>query len=265
MTSENIYSIVVLYNKNLSESITFNCLKSIDSNIQIFICDNSDNKKYAANNKIASNYKNVHYKSMNGNKGLPSAYNAAIEDIVKLSPGWICLFDDDTFVPAEYFTLLSEAKRTQKADIYLPLVYDEIGLLSPNIMKKYFCHRANSIDEINIGEISAINSGMVLSSEIFKTYRYDENYFLDFVDHAFMSDMRCLHKKVAIFNCKLKQNFAANTNDIASLKKRFKILKKDLRYFYSKLNFGLLYYLYIISKRKIRIFLNVKKASTLFW
>lgn len=265
MKNENIYVIVVLYNKNLNESITFSCLKNIDSDIEIFICDNSDDERYTINHKIASNYKNVHYKSMNGNKGLTSAYNTAIDDIVNLPPGWICLFDDDTFVPAEYFTLFIEAKHTQSSDIYLPLVYDEVGLLSPNIMKTYFCHRADNIDKINISEISAINSGMILSSEIFKTYRYDENYFLDFVDHAFMRDMRRLNKKVAIFNCKLKQNFAANLNDFNSLKKRFKILKKDLRYFYSKLSFGLFYYIYIISKRKVRIFFRNRKISVLFW
>lgn len=264
MNNLNLHTIIVLYNKFINDSLSFNCIKNIPG-INIVICDNSNEKKYLVNKNICTEYSNVNYINMNGNKGLPAAYNAAINNIKSNENGWLCLFDDDTFIPESYFRILTEYIQKNPVDIYLPKIYDEIGLLSPCIMKKYFCHRANNINEIKSSEISGINSGMAISLRIFKDYRYDENYFLDFVDHAFIRDMRILDKKISILPCTLKQNFAANTTNIHSLQTRFKILKKDLKYFYSKLRFGLLYYHYIILRRKTRILLDTKHIPALFW
>lgn len=51
---------------------------------------------------------------------------------------------------------------------------------------------------LNNENMSAINSGMIIKSEIFRDYQYDENMFLDFVDHDFMRTMKNRNKKFVI-------------------------------------------------------------------
>ena len=102
------YGIIVLYNKSVDESVTYNCLKKYD-NLKVIVCDNSTK---SFNNKIKVESDQFIYIDMHGNKGLSIAYNRALDSIEKINPkmeGYVMLFDDDTFIPEEYFSKMTEA------------------------------------------------------------------------------------------------------------------------------------------------------------
>ncbi len=228
MSNKKIYAIIVLYNKDLEESVTYNCLKEIKE-INIIVCDNSTEDRFSKNLNSAD----IDYINMRGNKGLSKAYNQAI-DTIREKEGIVCLFDDDTNVNQEYFEKIRDILyRDDISDIYLPLVYDKVGLLSPSYMEGVRSKRISDINNINLEKISGINSGMAINLSVFKDYKYDEGYFLDSVDHNFIRDMKKRSKKIEILNdVRIEQNFFMNEKSTMDKSlKRFEIYKKDFRRF----------------------------------
>jgi glycosyltransferase involved in cell wall biosynthesis len=203
---------------------------------------------------------------MNGNKGLSKAYNAAIDYLVtqpSQESSLVVLLDDDTHIGNDYFEAM-EKSASLNADIYLPVVLDQMGILSPSIMKKYRCRRCKNLKQLNEKNICGINSGMAIKESLFKGYRYNEKIFLDYVDHSFIRDMKELGKKVEVVDTTLQQNFSSITDSYEQTIKRFNIFKKDIRVFYSRGINDRLVYLYIILRRKLGIFLKFKNLSV-FW
>ena len=122
-------AIVVVYNKNIRNSITCNLLRNISaSNIEIVVVDNSEENM--DNESICHNL-GFRYISMHGNKGLSKAYNAAI-DIVDADV--LILLDDDTELHKEYFDILDKAVADNpEIDVFAPVVYGQDGVIySPN-------------------------------------------------------------------------------------------------------------------------------------
>lgn len=257
---KNIYAVIVVYNKNCDESITYNCLKDVNG-INIILCDNSDP---GFNNKNKLNPDDKIYIDMQGNKGLSKAYNAAISTI-KDYEGYVCLFDDDTTVTSNYFDELKSLIDNNKSDIYLPIVSNSKGIMSPVQFRKYHIRRFDNISNIKYEYLAGINSGMAINLALFKNYQYDENMFLDFIDYKFILDMRNRDAKLHVMNAEIIQSFSIETNDITSAKKRFKIKKKDLRYFYKDGLLLRLYYFYLITRLKLGLLLRYKSLSILLW
>ena len=255
---EEFYVILVIYNKNYHDSKTIQDLRKI-KDINVIVVDNST--KNFNNEDIVKDY-NYQYISMGGNKGLPKAYNQGLQQIDKNSK-LICIFDDDTTVRKQYFEKALKYINNKPGDIYLPVVEDQLGLLSPSIMKNLYCHRAKNIDMLNNENMSAINSGMIIKSEIFRDYQYDENMFLDFVDHDFMRTMKNRNKKFGSMKDNiLIQDFSLVSDSSKKAKIRFKILKRDLKYFYRG---HLMYYYYIIIRRKLGMCYYQKSIKPLIW
>lgn len=261
---QNKYGIIVVYNKYVDDSVTYNCLKKV-GNINIVVCDNStqnfDNKEKVEQDGYV-------YVNMNGNCGLSKAYNRAIDRIQGLNPkmqGFVMLFDDDTFIPVDYFNAIGQAIESNQADIYLPIVEDEVGILSPSIMKKYYCHRApGDVWSIKEKELCGINSGMTIRLSIFLDYRYDEAIFLDYVDHNFLRDMRKRNHKVKIVDTKIKQTFSSNTDSKEKAMVRFKIFKKDINKFYAHGFGNRFFFFYVILRRKLQLTRKYKDIRILF-
>ncbi|WP_279166997.1 glycosyltransferase [Thomasclavelia cocleata] len=259
--TKDFYIILVIYNKNYHDSKTIqdlNQIKDLDKK-NIIVVDNST-KDYN-NQNIIKEY-GYQYISMNGNKGLPKAYNQGLNKIDK-NANLVCLFDDDTAVEKIYFDTALNYINGEEADVYIPVVKDQLGMLSPLIMKNLYCHRVKNIDVLNNENISAINSGMIIKSEVFKNYKYDENLFLDFVDHDFMKSMKKQNRNIVIMkNNMLIQDFSLVSDSGKKAKIRFKILKKDLKYFYRNHPF---YYYYVIIRRKLGMCYFQKSILPLIW
>lgn len=252
---EDIYVVLVLYNTNYKESLSLSKLLT-KNKIKIYVCDNST-KDYG-NNEL-ENYCNVKYINMGGNKGLAKAYNKAV-DIIP-NDKLIILLDDDSILPENFFNNVLDEVSTTNADIYIPIVEDGKGILSPCKNKNNCFFRYKDIHEIK-NDFSAINSGLVIKSEVFQNYRYDENIFLDYIDHAFFNDMKKKKNKFKIMvGVKIKQNFSLNTDTKESSIIRLKILKKDLKYFYRNKK---RYYYWTIFKKKIHLCLIHKSIKFIF-
>lgn len=259
--------ILVLYNINYHQSETFNDLVNTEyfhnNRIDIIVVDNST-ADYQ--NSTVENNESIHYISMDGNVGLSKAYNRALNYITDKEGHLIVLLDDDTHITNQYFQEIEKAYINQNADIYLPVIYDQEGsLLSPSIMKKYRCLRAENLDEISDKNICGINTGMAIKGDIFSHYRYNENLFLDFVDHNFIRDMKEQKRKIVYVNTKLEQNFSLLEDDYESSLKRFKIAKKDIYEYYN--HRGLIskcVYYYTIIRRKMKNYRQFKKIGIFF-
>ncbi|MEG1495976.1 MAG: glycosyltransferase [Clostridiales bacterium] len=259
-SNELIFAIIVLYNKNYKDSLTYQSVK--DQNcLHLIICDNST-ADFGNNELLAMD--GITYVDMGGNKGLSKAYNRGIDTITK-KQGILCLFDDDTEIPADYFEKVRKYFKEIPADIYLPMVYDDVGLMSPGVMKKYICYRAHSLSDLPPNEFTGINSGMALKLALFENYRYDEHIFLDYIDHNFIREMRNIGKSMVIMkDVSLHQTFSDVVNSKVSAITRFKILKKDLKYFYRGSFRSYLIYCYVIGKRSIKLCLKYKTLGFLF-
>ena len=244
--------LIVIYNSTIKNSETYRTIKDY-KNINIIICDNST-KDYG-NLEYAKGITNITYLNMGGNVGLSKAYNEGLKLIEKNNQDIVCLFDDDSIIPENYFEIISQKAKNLDTKMFMPLVYDQMGLMSPNLMIGNYLHRAKSTNH-NIKELSAINSGLVIRTDVFKNYSYDENLFLDCVDHNFIRDMRKKDVKMEVVEeIKLEQNFSSFTDNQKSAEIRFQIFKKDLKYFYKDSYY---YYLYIIARHRLRLCLTYK-------
>jgi GT2 family glycosyltransferase len=255
----DIYVLVVIYNAECADSVTCGCLKST-AGVHVMLLDNST---LPNNNEAYTRALGWRYIRMEGNKGLARAYNKGIEQITD-NCALVCLFDDDTQIGEDYFIKLREAaEKDVEARVFLPLVYDEVGLLSPSVADGLAVRRVDSISEIPPDRINGINSGMAIRAGIFSNFRYDEKYFLDCIDHVFLRYIRECGYKIALFDAVLKQSFFENSGaDMDAVVKRFKIFKKDFKRYCGKT--GRRYYCREIIERKKALYLKYKSIRILF-
>lgn len=258
--------LLVIYNQYYADSMTYRSLIVSDAfrngEVEVVLLDNSE---YDMHNK---NINEAHfvYISMNGNQGLSKAYNTGLDYFKdQLTGHRIVLLDDDTKLPRDYFEIMKK-NINDETDVNLPIIYDQTGqLLSPSIMKKYRCVLAKQIEDVNEKNINGINTGMVIKGEIFNSYRYDEHYFLDYVDHTFIRDMKQMHKKIAVVPTTISQDYSLAGQTEEKAKKRFKIAKKDISYYYHRGFMNRLVYHYLMLRRKAKYFKMYKKINVFFW
>lgn len=254
-----IYGIMVIYNKSLNESRAYDRL--IQSGVQLIICDNSI--KENNNMEIAERNGSI-YIFMNGNQGLSKAYNRAVEYIWdRLNPqneDWVCFFDDDTMIPEEYFCRLRE----QNGKIILPIVKDKVGIMSPVRLNNKIVTRFKDKKAVLHAKrecLSGINSGMAVRMEIFQNFRYNEELFLDYIDHMFIMEMRKQNIYPQVCDVELEQHFSAVEDDKETAGRRFAMQKKDLRIFYGNAMAG---YWFVVFKKHIKLAVKYRDLGMLF-
>lgn len=253
-----VYGILVIYNKSLNDSSSFHSVNKHPW-IRLIVCDNStqfnDNESICKGN-------NIDYLSLKGNRGLSFAYNQALDYIHRKNNqmiGKVFFMDDDTILPDEYFTYL----RSSSSFISCPIIKDEIGIMSPCFLSNDKGHRIKRIEDFsNSNLLSCINSGLIVDLSIFKNYRYDERFFLDYIDHHFILDMRNRGIYPTVFNVELKQSFSVNDkSNKDGAKKRLFTFKGDCRAFFEK---SILSYLIALWRHKIHFMLLYKDISFLW-
>lgn len=255
----NIYAVMVIYNKSLKEARAYSHLKQ--NKIKTIICDNSTEQN---KNAETAGEDGAAYLSMNGNAGLSKAYNRAIEYIGNMlgaqDEDWVCLFDDDTMISEEYFRELQGGT----GDILLPIVKDSAGIMSPVKLKKSIVTRLGDREAVFHEErkwLSGINSGMAIRMRIFREYRYNEEMFLDYIDHMFIMDMRKQKIYPQVLDVELEQRFSAAEDDKEAARRRFIMQKRDLRIFYRNARGA---YWYVIIKKHIKLAVKYRDLGMLF-
>ena len=255
---------VVVYNGFCGDSPTCQALKALSQlPVSVLIYDNSTsdygNRAYCEENGWV-------FLGGDGNMGISKAYNACIDYLVNHDPAdMLCLFDDDTHIDPSYFTSLQEACEGAKENIFVPLIYAAGNLMSPCILDS--AHRVTPFSDQDAAlsykgdHLSAINSCMALRTTLFADFRYDENVFLDGVDHNFVLQMRQKGETIRVFPYRCDHAFSgAEKPPIKSAQVRFRIYAKDYGYI---LRNDRKSFLRLVGKRALHLTLQYKSLTFL--
>lgn len=246
--------IVVIYNiyLNKSESLA-SIIHSCMQNIEVIVCDNSDDKNID-NSLLALEY-DISYLKMNGNEGLSKAYNRAVE----IAKGdFICIFDDDTYIENTFFTQIKSYIESWPSSIIIPIVIANKAIFSPVEILFYRYKPIKNIHAIP-SEISAINSGMVIPKKVFQLCKYNEDMFLDCIDHDFIR--RAKQRGIEIVVAKdiiLKQNYSRYTDNKEQTLKRIGLFIKDYKIFCNDTFLHRIYYYLDVFIMKVRYSVKFK-------
>lgn len=244
--------LIVVYNKYLADSAAINSISRF-SGVRIWIADNST-KDYG--NRGFAEEHGYGYFDMGGNMGLSKAYNHVISGLDK-TDDLVCLFDDDTTVDSLYFeTLAAAAKSHPDINLFVPVVRDCKGILSPCIIAGAACRRVKDLSELPQQGVSVINSGLAIRLKVFKNYHYDEGQFLDYIDHAFIRDntANSLKQIYIMSDVILEQQFSGSESlDRNVSMNRYNIFKADFRYFCKKYKLPVLEKWRVLLKHSISL------------
>lgn len=261
-----IYALMVIYNKSVSDSPVYRSLMA-DGDVHVIVCDNSTETN--DNRKIVESDDGTYIK-LNDNGGLAKAYNAGIRRIFELGGednDYVCIFDDDSIIESDYFAALRESIFRDENDIFLPVVEDDYGIMSPAELPALYCRRIKNADELlktPRKKLTGINSGMAVRLRVYRNYSYDERFFMDYIDHNFILEMRKKKIYPKLMDAHMRQNFSAVTDNAQEAYERFKRQRLDLKLFYENKKFGKAAYFYVVIKKKIKLTLKHKKPGMLF-
>lgn len=179
--------------------------------------------------------------------------------------GFLCIFDDDTSIDESYFCILNQEMARMHSSLYVPLVYAGGRLLSPCKITKWY-NTLSFVSEKQLfayrgGNLSAINSGMAVALSLFEDYFYDENIFLDGVDHKFLKDMKLRGHTIHIMPYRCNHEFSGDSMPaIDGAEERFGVFVKDYGHI---LQNSRLAYLYLIGKRMVHLTLQYRSLTFL--
>ncbi|MBR0353420.1 MAG: glycosyltransferase [Oscillospiraceae bacterium] len=237
MSELRLYAFVVIRNKTCSESAACrSLLTQADHDFRVLIYDNSDSD-FGIRRQCEEN--GWVYLGGNGNRGLPVAYNSALDLLeADRAEGILCILDDDTCLKRSFISEMKSAAENSNADIILPVLVQDGRMLSP-WREKGRTH-FNSFEECAAEpekNLLAFNSGMTVRLDVFRNYRYDEKLFLDCVDMSFLAEMKKRGRKIAAVPVYCEQSFSGMEKPPKeAAMKRFAIFSKDMRAFYGKKN-----------------------------
>ncbi len=238
--------------------------------MRLLVVDNSTKEEISSHNRLclASNegMTKAQYLSLPDNPGLSVAYNRGVEEIVRNgcfgtvdTLDYLLVLDDDTTLNEDYLRAVEQCVAQKDAPLYLPLVYDELGLMSPvrlkTLVAKRFVSEAEAlrVAKEHPEELSGINSGMVIRMDLFENHRYNEQMFMDYIDHRWILDLRKEGIVPKVISGKLEQNFSATQDTKKQAWDRFARQKKDLRIFYQG-HGG--YYAYVVAKKTLKLWIK---------
>ncbi len=251
----HLYALVVIYNRDPADSPSCEQLRQMPDAKAVIVDNSTDGRehyRYAAARGFG-------YVSMGGNRGLAAAYNRGIAWIKKYTDAThVVLFDDDTTMPEDF---LEQTARSivafPEAQVFLPRVRDEKGWLSPCCIDGLRVTRADAPETLSAAQLTAINSGMAVDLAVFDRYRYDEGYFLDYIDHAFMRDMKARGVSFAVTKATLQQRFAGNQKgQRRQAQQRLRTFKRDFRRFCGPSVRGRCLAAAVIIKRQLKVWLS---------
>lgn len=248
---------VVVYNTACQDSPTCRALQKL-SDVTVLIYDNSTRD---FGNRAFCESAGWVYLGGEGNLGLSKAYNACVDYLMAHQKAdMLCLFDDDTDLDPAYFDALQAARARTNGHIFVPMIFAGGGLISPCVLDAGHKVRMFASEEeakTYSGEnLSAINSCMAIDLAVFADFRYDENIFLDGIDHNFTQQMKKRGEKIHILDYRCNHAFSGvEKPPKKSALVRFKIYAKDYAYILKENKAA---YYRLVGKRALRLMLQYK-------
>lgn len=255
---------VVVYNTSCKDSVTCKGLEQVARpGMRILIFDNST-RDYG--NREYCEGRNWVYLGGRGNLGISKAYNSCISYLKQQgTEGLLCLFDDDTFVGERYFEALEQAASQSDKGIFAPLIWSAGRLMSPSRITPGHKVRLFENEQQALGyqgdDLTAINSCMAVDLKLFDSYRYDENIFLDGVDHHFLRQMSQRGHGICVFDYRCDHQFSGDSKPaFDGAVSRFQIYAKDYAYILRNDQFA---YWKLVGKRALHLTLQYKSSAFL--
>lgn len=262
MEGTSIAALTVVYNTCCAESETCRSLLAQSRpprRVLIF-----DNSTQDMGNRDFCRSQGWEYLGEGENLGLSKAYNRAIEHCRDMD--WLCLLDDDTGLPADFFQTAEESMTAlPDTDIWVPILTQNGRILSPwrdgvRRSRRFFGSMEECLSA-PAGDLLAFNSGMLARMKIYADYLYDERIFLDGVDYRFLSDMRARGKLLGVIPAVCSQNFSGGERQEKSAAlARFRIYSKDFRTVYEGQR---LKYMSLVGRRALHLTLIYKDSRFL--
>jgi len=254
--STAIYALVVIYQKRAEQSPACESLKNARQR-NVVLIDNSG--ETAENRKYCQELEWI-YLSMPGNAGLSRAYNAAI-DLVKDKADYVVFVNDDTAMSKDYFGALSYAVCSRpEVRVWVPRVRGRSGQLSPFCMKGYFVHRLEPESETDPERLYGILAGTAAKTDLFGQYRFDERYFLDYIDCSFFRDIHQNGMETAVLETELLQRFTGTAHRCyRDERDRFRSLRQDCWVYCRDSFLGVISYPVIVIRHYFRILSRLRQ------
>jgi len=264
---EDILFVLVLYEKELKNSESFNSIKSqlekYNEKSFFYIYDNSKLPH------IVNNNENIHieYIHDSSNSGLSFAYNLASKYAFKLNKKWLVLLDQDTDFELNYIkTLIESIKHNPNIELFAPiLTIDNNQLFSPCQFK---LNRGFLIKNINPGKhsltnFSPVNSGMVVKLDLFnRAGGYNEKIKLDFSDFQFIEKVKKFNSDFYVIPSVNFQDFSNNEKNVVKLNNRFYYFCNGAKNFERNTYFDSFLFFMVVSQRMLSLI--IKTQSLIF-
>lgn len=238
----NLTILVCLYNKDIGSSETIQSLLNGDLNkeyTKVLIWDNSSTSLTEASlDFLKNNFPNFNYNHTPENVALSEIYNSVIDSLGNEN-SYLMLCDDDSNIPNFFFnTLYNQIKANPKINLFLPKIYSGVNLVSP---AKDYLITTKFIKKLRPGvlktkNITAINSGMVLSTRLFQNgFRYDINLKFYGTDNYFMNHYAKENKNLVVLDVNFQHSLSFNSSDDINNKLRiFREIRRANKIIYSK-------------------------------
>lgn len=240
----NLCAVVIFFNPTKTNNVIHNVLSYSTKLRKIYIVDNSNED----NKDIVQNIKNVEYISNGKNLGIAAALNIGLTKALKDGFDFAMTMDQDSFfsednldkyiklvcLHSEKTEIKSFAPRGKAQKEVIPISkLIRFKILSP--IKKIILNRHYkiktfpSLQDIEYPKI-VITSGNIINLEIWKRIgRFDNNLFIDEVDHDFCRRLELFNYKIIQFNTVFLDHSLGNPRRTFFKKITY---HNDFRYYY---------------------------------
>jgi len=213
MHHNSILCVIVLYNKNLNDSVSYNSLlkHSVNFSIELkkIIYNNSNNIKipFSENYLVYNSEKNTM---------LSGAYNYALKKADEYGVKWLLLLDQDSLLNPDYFSELEKAlalTSLENTAAIVPILENNGKLLSPILncseqnvwwFQKQICKPG-----YYNGYITAFNSGALFNVNFFNSIGgFSNKYPLDRLDYWCFLQLYKNRKKTYVLDAVLEHDLS---------------------------------------------------------
>lgn len=196
--------LIVIYNKQLKDASTLTSLINSNYHGDVFIFNNGPaliDFSEGIRHPIEKRFGNVYFEQDVSNKPLSVMYN----DILSIDGyDYYYLFDDDTSIPCNFFSVHSEP-----SDLNIPVIKDTFNekVFYPLVNNKIF---DKQVSLNNNDDIISIGSGLMLSQKLLGVFRrhnmkpFDERFSLYGVDFSLFRRIRILKFRGEFFSINIK-------------------------------------------------------------
>lgn len=233
-----LYVLVVLHERELLASETIlSLLKNIDDGrfkgeLSLIIWDNS-HELMSPNGSLTflRHYvDNVIHRHTPQNFPLSTIYNIVIEEYLD-KEDFLLLLDHDSSLSSGFISSMMDAiANNPSINLFIPKVWCRNVLISPAldfiIRTKYIKRHITGV--VRSSHLTAINSGMVISSRHLKKFRYDERLTFYGTDNFFMKKYRKFNDTLFVVNTRIDHDLSFfSTEDIERKLNIFLDIKKS--------------------------------------